>query len=179
MNPGSSSTQNATTASALPEVAGDLAGALDLLLADGALGVLRRFRPDGATLRLAASLARNPEAFAGQAAVLGTELGRIATGRSQVAPERKDRRFADPAWTQNPVLKRAMQAYLATAQAAELMLAHDGPGLAGCGAAAVRLDEPDRGRISEQQPAAQPGRYQGAGGYRRVVRGSRAARPAA
>jgi polyhydroxyalkanoate synthase len=111
------------TASALPEVAGDVAGALDLLLADGALGVLRRFRPDGATLRLAASLARNPQAVAGQVALLGTELGRIATGRSEVAPQRKDRRFADPAWTQNPWLKRAMQVYLATAQSAELMLA--------------------------------------------------------
>ncbi len=30
------------------------AGALDFLLADGALGVLRRFRPDGSLLRLAA-----------------------------------------------------------------------------------------------------------------------------
>ena len=28
--------------------AGDFAGALDLLLTDGALGVIRRFRPDGA-----------------------------------------------------------------------------------------------------------------------------------
>jgi len=113
----------ASTGSGRPEVAGDLAGALDLLLADGALGVLRRFRPDGATLRLAASLARNPQAVAGQLALLGTELGRIATGRSEVAPQRRDRRFADPAWTQNPVLKRAMQAYLASAHAAELMLA--------------------------------------------------------
>ena len=120
----SSSNENArATASAVPEAAGDLAGALDLLLADGALGVLRRFRPDGATLRLAASLARSPQAAAGQVALLGTELGRIAAGRSDIAPQRKDRRFADPAWTQNPLLKRAMQSYLATAQAAELMLA--------------------------------------------------------
>ena len=124
MSPENPKSENVrATASALPEAAGDLAGALDLLLADGALGVLRRFRPDGATLRLAASLARNPQSVAGQAALLGTELGRIATGRSQVAPQRKDRRFADPAWTHNPLLKRAMQAYLTTAQAAELMLA--------------------------------------------------------
>ncbi|HEY2079415.1 MAG TPA: alpha/beta fold hydrolase [Streptosporangiaceae bacterium] len=124
MSSANSSSENVrAAASALPEVAGDLAGALDLLLADGALGVLRRFRPDGAALRLAASLARNPQAVAGQAALLWTELGRVATGRSEVAPQRKDRRFADPAWTHNPVLKRAMQAYLATAQSAELMLA--------------------------------------------------------
>jgi class II poly(R)-hydroxyalkanoic acid synthase len=107
----------------LPDAAGDLAGALDLLLADGALGVLRRFRPDGATLRLAVGLARRPQRVAGHAASLGAELARIARGRSQIAPERRDRRFADPAWTQNPLLKRAMQAYLATSQAAEKVLA--------------------------------------------------------
>jgi polyhydroxyalkanoate synthase len=115
--------QDSASGAALPEAAGDLAGALDLLLADGALGVLRRFRPDGVTLRLAASLARNPQAVAGEAALLGAELARIAAGRSQLAPDRKDRRFADPAWGQNPLLKRAMQAYLATGQAAERVLA--------------------------------------------------------
>ena len=107
----------------LPDAAGDLAGALDLLLADGALGVLRRFRPDGATLRLAVGLARRPHQVAGQAASLAAELARIARGRSQIGPERKDRRFADPAWSQNPLLKRAMQAYLASGRAAENLLA--------------------------------------------------------
>jgi polyhydroxyalkanoate synthase subunit PhaC len=101
------------------DTAGDLAGALDLLLTDGALGVVRRLRPDGATLRLAASLARQPEFLARQAGSLTSELARIAAGRSQVAPHRKDRRFADPAWTGNPVLKRVMQGYLAAAEAAE------------------------------------------------------------
>jgi polyhydroxyalkanoate synthase subunit PhaC len=108
---------------ALPDAAGDLAGALDLLLADGALGVLRRFRPDGAALRLAVGLARRPQRVASQAASLGSELGRIARGGSELAPERRDRRFADPAWNQNALLKRAMQAYLASGQAAENLLA--------------------------------------------------------
>ncbi|MGH3186798.1 MAG: hypothetical protein ACRDPY_45190 [Streptosporangiaceae bacterium] len=44
------------------------AGALDFLLADAALGVLRRFRPDGSLLRLAAGLARRPRLVGGQAA---------------------------------------------------------------------------------------------------------------
>ncbi len=101
------------------DTAGDLAGALDLLLTDGALGVVRRLRPDGATLRLAASLARQPEYVARQAGALAAELGRVAAGRSQLAPHRKDRRFADPAWTGNPVLRRVMQSYLAAASAAE------------------------------------------------------------
>jgi polyhydroxyalkanoate synthase len=104
------------------EVAGDVAGALDLLLTDGALGVMRRLRPDGAALRLAVSLARKPDLVGQQAAALGAELAQIALGRSQVAPDRRDRRFADPAWTQNPVLKRAVQAYLAGSQAAEALV---------------------------------------------------------
>jgi polyhydroxyalkanoate synthase subunit PhaC len=104
------------------EIAGDFAGALDLLLTDGALGVLRRLRPDGAGLRLAASLAANPKLVAQQAALLATELGQIAAGRSELAPHRKDRRFGDPAWSQNPVLKRSVQAYLAAGQAAADLL---------------------------------------------------------
>jgi len=107
----------------LPETASDLAGALDLLLTDGALGVVRRLRPDGAVLRLATTLARHPQALALQAAGLGAELGRIARGRSDVAPDRRDRRFSDPAWTGNPLLRRTMQAYLATARTATGVLA--------------------------------------------------------
>jgi polyhydroxyalkanoate synthase subunit PhaC len=106
-----------------PDAAGDIAGALDLLLADGALGVLRRFRPDGAALRLAVRLVRRPQRIAGEAASLGGELARIARGRSDVAPDRRDRRFADTAWSQNPLLHRAMQAYLASSQSAERLLA--------------------------------------------------------
>jgi polyhydroxyalkanoate synthase len=114
--------RRAGQATADDEVAGDVAGALDLLLTDGALGVMRRLRPDGAALRLAFSLARKPELVGQQAAALGAELAQIALGRSQVAPDRRDRRFADPAWTQNPVLKRAVQGYLAGSQAAEALL---------------------------------------------------------
>ncbi len=105
------------------ETAGDFAGALDLLLADGALGVVRRLRPDGAGLRLAASLARRPQLVSTEAALLGAELAAIAKGSSQVTPDRKDRRFTDPAWTQNPLLRRAVQAYLAGSKAAQALLA--------------------------------------------------------
>ena len=98
------------------------AGALDFLLADAALGVLRRFRPDGSLLRLAAGLARRPGMVAGYAAAFGAELAGIAAGRSQRAPSPKDRRFADPAWTSNPLLKRTVQAYLAAGRSAEMLL---------------------------------------------------------
>lgn len=46
---------------------------------------------------------------------LGGEAVRIAGGRSQVAPARGDRRFADPAWTSNPLYRRLAQFYLAWA----------------------------------------------------------------
>ncbi len=105
------------------ETGGDFAGALDLLLTDGALGVLRMFRPDGAVVRLAASLARQPQVVGQHAAGLAAELAQIVAGRSQLTPDRKDRRFTDPAWSQNPLLRRAVQAYLAGGKTAEALLA--------------------------------------------------------
>jgi polyhydroxyalkanoate synthase len=99
------------------------AGALDLLLADAALGMARRFRPDGSVLRLAAGLARHPQAVGRDVAALAAELRDVAAGRSDLAPGRRDRRFSDPAWTQNPLLRRAVQAYLAAGRTAESLLA--------------------------------------------------------
>ncbi len=37
----------------------------------------------------------------------------IVTGKSERAPDRKDKRFRDPAWTNNPFYKRGLQTYLA------------------------------------------------------------------
>jgi polyhydroxyalkanoate synthase len=112
----------ATQESAWAEDAVDAAGGLDLLLTDAALGVLHRFRPDSSLLRLAAGLARRPEFVGRQAAAFGSELGRIVAGRSTVAADPRDRRFADPAWKDNPFLRRSVQAYLtAAASASELV----------------------------------------------------------
>jgi polyhydroxyalkanoate synthase subunit PhaC len=97
-------------------------GGLDLLLTDAALGLLHRFRPDGSMLRFTAALARRPRAVSQQAAQLAAELGKVAAGRSAVTPGPRDRRFADPAWTGNPLLRRTVQAYLATARSAEALL---------------------------------------------------------
>ena len=105
------------------EDAVDAAGGLDLLLTDAALGVWRRLRPDSSVLRLAGELARRPGLVGRQAAQLGTELGRIAAGRSTVAADKRDRRFADPAWKDNPLLRRSLQAYLAGAKTAEALVA--------------------------------------------------------
>jgi polyhydroxyalkanoate synthase subunit PhaC len=74
-------------------------------------------------LRLAVALARRPGVAGRQAALLGTELGRITAGRSAVTAAPRDRRFSDPAWTGNPWLKRSVQAYLAAGTSAEALLA--------------------------------------------------------
>jgi polyhydroxyalkanoate synthase subunit PhaC len=116
--------------------AADAAAApLDLLLTDAATGMLRRINPGGSGLRLAAALANRPRLVAGRGTQLAGELARIAVGRSQVQPSHRDRRFADPGWSGNPLLRRTMQAYLAAAQAAEGVVAEAG------------LDEADSERV--------------------------------
>ena len=55
----------------------------------------------------------NPAIALRQSLALLTEFGRIATGGSALSPEPKDRRFADPAWTGNPVYRALAQTYLA------------------------------------------------------------------
>jgi polyhydroxyalkanoate synthase len=101
----------------------DVAGGLDLLLTDAALGLWHRFRPDSSLLRLAAGLARRPGRPTGEAVRLGAEFGRIAAGRSALAAAPRDRRFSDPAWTGQPLLRRSVQAYLAAARSAEALVA--------------------------------------------------------
>jgi poly[(R)-3-hydroxyalkanoate] polymerase subunit PhaC len=101
---------------------------LDLLLTDAAVGILRRANPGGSGLRLAAALASRPRLVAGRGAGFLGELARIAVGSSEVQPARRDRRFADPGWAGNPLLRRAMQAYLAAAQTAEGVVAEAGLG---------------------------------------------------
>jgi polyhydroxyalkanoate synthase subunit PhaC len=107
--------------------AADAAAApLDLLLTDAATGALRRVNPGGSGLRLAAALATRPRLVAGRGRQLAGELARIAVGTSQVQPSRRDRRFADPGWAGNPLLRRAMQAYLAASVTAEGVVADAG-----------------------------------------------------
>ena len=74
-------------------------------------------------LRLASGLARRPGLVGREASRLGGELARIAAGRSAITAAPRDRRFADPAWTGNPILRRTVQAYLAAAASAETLVA--------------------------------------------------------
>src|SRR3954471_13128852 len=92
---------------------------LDMVLVDGARGPLRRLVPPArTTLRFARSLAGRPDVVARRSGEFAKELGRVVAGKSEVAPHKKDRRFADPAWSGNPLLRRVMQAHIATAQTA-------------------------------------------------------------
>ena len=55
---------------------------------------------------------RQPRALLRGAPGTGRELLRIGLGKSQVAPEKGDKRFADPAWQQNYLYRTTMQTYL-------------------------------------------------------------------
>src|SRR5690242_19041977 len=69
--------------------------------------------------KLAVALARRPDTTGRRMGGLATELARIGAGTSSLAPATRDRRFADPAWMQNPLLRRIVQAYLAAGRTAE------------------------------------------------------------
>ncbi len=99
------------TSPELEELA-DRAAPLDVLLVDAALGPVRRLAPNSSTVRFAARLAGRPVTTGRRLGGLAAELARVAVGTSTMAPSTKDRRFGDPAWTRNPLLRRAVQAYL-------------------------------------------------------------------
>src|SRR3954453_2389972 len=99
--------------------AADAVMGLDMVLVDGARGPLRRFVPPARTaLNFARALAGKPDVVGRRAGYPPRELGRIGVGGWEVEPNRKDKRFADPAWSGNPLLHRVMQAHIATAQTA-------------------------------------------------------------
>ncbi len=102
---------------------GEIAAPLDLLLVNSTRGFARRMTPNRAWARLGGSLARQPRTVATRTGALGRELVSIAAGTSQRAPVRADKRFTDPAWQGNPLMRRAMQAYLASADTAEQLFA--------------------------------------------------------
>ena len=60
------------------------------------------------------AVATAPVAVASHYAHYLKALSEVALGTSQIAPDPKDRRFADAAWKDNAVYTRLMQAYLAT-----------------------------------------------------------------
>ena len=111
-----------STTQPVPDEVADEAAPLDALLVDAALGPLRRVAPDASTVRFALRLARHPRTTGRRLGGLAAELARIGVGTSTVTPSKRDRRFADPAWQENPLLRRVGQAYQAAGQTAEQLL---------------------------------------------------------
>lgn len=101
----------------------ELAAPLDLLLVNSTRSFAGRMMPNRSWARFGGSLARRPRTVADQIGGLGRELATIATGNSDRAPARSDKRFSDPAWQGNPLMRRTMQAYLASADTAEALFA--------------------------------------------------------
>jgi polyhydroxyalkanoate synthase len=102
-----------------PEEAAEAVMGLDMVLVDAARGPLRRLVPPaGTAVRFGTALAKRPSTVASRATELAREVAKIAAGSSELAPNKKDKRFADPAWTGNGLLRRAMQLHLATARTA-------------------------------------------------------------
>jgi polyhydroxyalkanoate synthase len=99
--------------------AGARAG-LDVLLTDAVVGRgTRRFIQPRAVAAVGAGVARHPRSLVRRASSLGSELARVAAGRSDTAPPKGDRRFADEAWERNWLLRRTMQGYLAVGEAVD------------------------------------------------------------
>jgi polyhydroxyalkanoate synthase len=95
---------------------------LDVMLTDAAVGPVRRLLPGRAGLKLAARLVARPFETTRLTARTARELGKVVVGVSEVEPGKRDKRFADPAWTGNPVLHRLCQGYLVAGNALERLV---------------------------------------------------------
>jgi poly[(R)-3-hydroxyalkanoate] polymerase subunit PhaC len=86
----------------------------------GAVPLVPLGRPQvAAATRLAAAGARHPIQVVGAGLRLAGELVAAAAGVPKWQPEPGDRRFADPAWTENPVYRRVLQGYLGASAVAD------------------------------------------------------------
>jgi len=82
------------------------------LAANPLVGVRGKDLLDSARVLLG-RMATNPGMVTQQYVAFLGELGRIATGGSKLAPDAKDRRFADAAWTESAAYRALAQSYLA------------------------------------------------------------------
>src|SRR4051812_40633662 len=106
----------------IPEAAD---AALDVLLTDAADSGSRFLRP-GAAVKVGAGLARRPNRAARRAGHLGAELARVAGGRSELRPGKRDRRFTDPAWESSWLFRRLLQTHLAVEETVDGLISDSG-----------------------------------------------------
>lgn len=69
---------------------------------------------------------KQPAPFARNLANYGKELTQIVQGKSELAPDRRDRRFQDPTWNNNKAYKYGLQSWLAMRQGFEGWIADSG-----------------------------------------------------
>ncbi|GGA02615.1 class II poly(R)-hydroxyalkanoic acid synthase [Blastomonas marina] len=67
----------------------------------------------GAVAVLLRETASDPARLMRHSQAMGSEMVKIMTGQSELAPHPKDRRFMDPAWQYNPFMRAGAQYYLA------------------------------------------------------------------
>jgi polyhydroxyalkanoate synthase subunit PhaC len=92
--------------------AADLAGGAEAALGPGPF-VGFGLRETVGTLRfLRKQAVRQPQALLRGVPGAARELLRIGLGKSGLVPDKGDKRFADPAWRENPFFRSYMQAYL-------------------------------------------------------------------
>jgi len=75
---------------------------------------------------LIGNAAKQPAPFTKHLANYGKDLVEIVKGESEIAPDRKDRRFKDPTWQYNPLYKYTMQSWLAMRKGFEGWIADSG-----------------------------------------------------
>src|SRR5262249_48149331 len=109
-------------ASAVKENAMRTAGDLTELVAEAANSTLA-FNPliglrgrdlAGSAAATIEAIARSPRMAIASLGSYAKDLRSVAIGASEVMPDTKDRRFADPAWRSNFLCKRLMQAHCLT-----------------------------------------------------------------
>lgn len=67
----------------------------------------------GAVAVLLRETASDPKRLMRHSQEMGSDMIKIMTGKSELAPNPRDKRFMDPAWRYNPFMRAGMQYYLA------------------------------------------------------------------
>ncbi|MBN8510165.1 MAG: alpha/beta fold hydrolase [Burkholderiales bacterium] len=73
----------------------------------------------GAAQALVGAAVKQPVKAARHLGAYAKELAKAVRGKSEAAPDPKDKRFADPAWASSPIHRRLLQAHLATGKELE------------------------------------------------------------
>jgi polyhydroxyalkanoate synthase subunit PhaC len=102
--------ERAVTPAALGNGAAQLAGGADAPVAPFVGAGLRTLL--GGLRFVGQQAVRQPQALLRDTPEMATELLRIGLGRSELAPEKGDKRFADPAWQGNRFYRTLLQSYL-------------------------------------------------------------------